>query len=60
MRGPRPAQNSNFNSAISACMPADGVTPNSGCAYGEMPDWDTSLVTDMSYAFGCRGAAPVS
>ena len=41
--------------AIDACI-GDGVTPNSGCEYGEIPTWDTSLVTDMEKAFGCRGA----
>ena len=40
--------------AIDACI-GDGVTPNSGCEYGEIPSWETGLVTDMSNAFGCRG-----
>ena len=40
--------------AIDACI-GDGVTPNSGCEYGEIPTWDTSLVTNMDKAFGCRG-----
>ena len=40
--------------AIDACI-GDGVTPNSGCAYGEIPSWSTGLVTDMNRAFGCRG-----
>ena len=40
---------SNFYSAISTCLstnPVDGLCSSS--EYGAMPDWDVSLVTDMS------------
>ena len=40
---------SNFHSAIETCLgtnPVDGLCSSS--EYGSMPDWDVSLVTDMS------------
>ena len=40
---------SNFHSAIATCLgtnPVDGLCSSS--EYGSMPDWDVSLVTDMS------------
>ena len=40
---------SNFYSAIETCLgtnPVDGLCSSS--EYGSMPDWDVSLVTDMS------------
>ena len=40
---------SNFHSAITTCLstnPVDGLCSSS--EYGAMPDWDVSLVTDMS------------
>ena len=40
---------SNFHSAIETCLgtnPVDGLCSSS--EYGAMPDWDVSLVTDMS------------
>ncbi|CAL6352472.1 unnamed protein product [Bathycoccus prasinos] len=40
---------SNFHSAIGTCLgtnPVDGTCSSS--EYGSMPDWDVSLVTDMS------------
>lgn len=49
--------NATFTAAIAACLaeaPVDGKCTNYGTvttSYGEMPDWDTSLVTDMSSAF---------
>ena len=42
---------SNFHSAIETCLgtkPVDGLCSSS--EYGSMPDWDVSLVTDMSGA----------
>jgi surface protein len=42
----------NFNEAINTCLstnPKDGMC--SASAYGAMPDWDVSQVTDMSEAF---------
>ena len=46
---------SNFHSAIETCLgtnPVDGLCSLS--EYGSMPDWDVSLVTDMS---GWTGSA---
>ena len=46
---------SNFHSAIETCLgtnPVDGLCSSS--EYGSMPDWDVSLVTDMS---GWNGTA---
>ena len=46
---------SNFHSAIETCLgtnPVDGLCSSS--EYGSMPDWDVSLVTDMS---GWTGSA---
>src|SRR6056300_153129 len=49
--------NATFTAAIAACLaeaPVDGKCVNYGTVttdFGEMPDWDTSLVTDMSSAF---------
>jgi len=46
---------SNFHSAIATCLetnPVDGLCSSS--EYGSMPDWDVSLVTDMS---GWNGSA---
>ena len=40
---------SNFHSAIATCLgtnPVDGLCSSS--EYGSMPDWDVSMVTDMS------------
>ena len=45
---------SNFHSAIETCLgtnPVDGLCSSS--EYGSMPDWDVSLVTDMSGWNGC-------
>ena len=49
---------SNFHSAIETCLgtnPVDGLCSSS--EYGSMPDWDVSLVTDMSGFDGtsCQG-----
>jgi len=46
---------SNFHSAIATCLetnPVDGLCSSS--EYGSMPDWDVSMVTDMS---GWNGTA---
>ena len=43
---------SNFHSAIATCLGTnlvDGLCSSS--EYGSMPDWDVSLVTDMTDAF---------
>ena len=43
---------SNFHSAIETCLgtnPVDGLCSSS--EYGAMPDWDVSLVTNMTDAF---------
>ena len=50
--------NATFTAAIAACLaeaPVDGKCTNYGTVttnYGEMSNWDTSLITDMSNAFG--------
>ena len=47
---------SNFHSAIETCLgtnPVDGLCSSS--EYGSMPDWDVSLVTDMSALRGFGG-----
>ena len=48
---------SNFHSAIETCLgtnPVDGLCSSS--EYGSMPDWDVSMVTDMSgYDTGYQG-----
>jgi len=48
---------SNFFSAIETCLgtnPVDGLCSSS--EYGSMPDWDVSLVTDMSgYTYNYQG-----
>ena len=54
--------NSAFNTAISNCLaeqPVTGECTTYGAlsGYGTMPNWDTSLVTDMSYAFYYSGSA---
>merc|ERR1711959_345723 len=48
---------SNFHSAIATCLgtnPVDGLCSSS--EYGSMPDWDVSLVTDMSGGDGIWSA----
>jgi len=47
---------SNFHSAIATCLgtnPIDGLCSSS--EYGSMPDWDVSMVTDMSGWDGNKG-----
>ena len=42
----------NIRTAVAACLavdPVGGICPNT--AYGSMPDWDTSAITDMSSLF---------
>ena len=50
-----PINDDNFHSAIATCLgtnPVDGLCSSS--EYGSMPDWDVSMVTDMS---GWTGSA---
>jgi len=54
--------NSAFTTAITSCLAEQPVTGEcttygASSGYGTMPNWDTSLVTDMSYAFYYSGSA---